>query len=187
MNDLSFSPLDRYFSELLAARSGLAGAAKERFQELVARVSKALEDGHSCLPLGQGEEQFLAANPLVSDGGRTPLVLHNHRLYLHRYFHYETRLAEQIRLMAAITLRSELDRIYGRRIFRGPGNRHQLAEGGGEGRASSGLNDHLRWAGDRQNNDDSEDSRPAAGDGRGPASPVGGPCRTHRQSGDAPE
>jgi exodeoxyribonuclease V alpha subunit len=109
MNDLSFSPLDRYFSELLAARSGLAGAAKERFQELVARVSKALEDGHSCLPLGQGEEQFLAANPLVSEGGRTPLVLHNHRLYLHRYFHYETRLAEKIRIMAAITLRPELD------------------------------------------------------------------------------
>ncbi|MFH0784590.1 MAG: exodeoxyribonuclease V subunit alpha [Pseudomonadota bacterium] len=104
MNDLSFSLLDRYFAEFLAGRSGLSGAAKDRFQELVARVSKSLEDGHSCLPLGEEEEGFLHGNPLVSDGGRAPLVLHNRRLYLHRYFHYETRLAGQIRNMAAITL-----------------------------------------------------------------------------------
>ncbi len=104
MNDLSFSLLDRYFADFLAGRSGLSGGAKERFQELVARVSKALEDGHSCLPLDKEEESFLRDNPLVSDGGRTPLVLHNRRLYLHRYYHYETRLAEQISNMAAITL-----------------------------------------------------------------------------------
>jgi exodeoxyribonuclease V alpha subunit len=39
---------------------------------------------------------------LVSDGGQTPLVLHNGRLYLHRYFHYETRLAEQVSAMASV-------------------------------------------------------------------------------------
>ncbi len=109
MSELSFSPLDRYFAEFLAGRSGLAGAAKERFQELVARVSGALADGHSCLPVSEAEERFLSANPLVSDAGRTPLILNNHRLYLHRYFHYETRLAGQIRQMAAITLALKMD------------------------------------------------------------------------------
>ena len=109
MNDLSFSFLDRYFAEFLAGRSGLTGAAKERFQELVAKVSGALENGHSCLPTSEGDERFLFASPLVSDGGPTPLILHNHRLYLHRYFHYETRLAKQIRGVAAITLAPELD------------------------------------------------------------------------------
>ncbi|MBU1567208.1 MAG: exodeoxyribonuclease V subunit alpha [Proteobacteria bacterium] len=109
MIDQGSSALDYYFAEFLADRSGLGGTAKGRFQDLVARVSKALEDGHSCLLLSEGEEQFLRVNPLVSDGGRTPLVVHNHRLYLHRYFYYETRLAEQIKVMAAITLAPELE------------------------------------------------------------------------------
>lgn len=109
MNDLNIFSLDHYFAEFLAGRSGLSGAAKERFQELVTRVSRALEEGHSCLSVSEAEERFLSVNFLVSNGGQTPLVLHNHRLYLHRYFHYETRLAEQIRIMAAITLAPELD------------------------------------------------------------------------------
>lgn len=109
MNDLNFPSLDRYFAEFLAARSGLSGAAKERFQELVARVSGALEEGHSCLSVSEGDERFLSVSSLVSGGGPTPLVIYNHRLYLHRYFHYETRLAEQIRIMAAITMAPELD------------------------------------------------------------------------------
>ncbi len=109
MNDLNISSLDQYFAEFLAGRSGLTGAAKERFQQLVARVSRALEEGHSCLPVSEGDERFFSANFLVSNGGQTPLVIHNHRLYLHRYFHYETRLAEQIRIMAAITLTPDLD------------------------------------------------------------------------------
>ncbi len=109
MSEPNFSFLDRYFAEFLAGRSGLSGAAQERFQELVARVSGALKDGHSCLLVSEGDELFLSANSMVSDGGQTPLILHNHRLYLHRYFHYETRLAVQIRGMAAITLTPDLD------------------------------------------------------------------------------
>ncbi len=121
MNDQHFSFLDRYFAEFLAGRSGLSGVAKERFQELVARVSEALEDGHSCLPVSEAEEQYLSANPLVSDGGHTPLILDNHRLYLHRYFHYEIRLAEQIRIMAAITLSPTLDEQLINAYFEDPG------------------------------------------------------------------
>ncbi len=103
MSDQPFSSLDSHFAGFLADRSGLAGAAKERFRELAGRVSGALLAGHSCLPLSASDQEFLAANHLVSDGGRTPLVLHNGRLYLHRYYHYETRLAAQIRAMATIT------------------------------------------------------------------------------------
>ena len=104
MTEQNFSLLDRHFAEFLAGRSGLSGEAKERFFELAARVSLALEAGHSCLPLTAAEEELLDGNPLVSDGGRTPLVLHNGRLYLHRYYHYETRLAGQIKAMAGMTL-----------------------------------------------------------------------------------
>ncbi len=103
MSEQAFSSLDIHFAGFLAGRSGLSGTAKNQFQELVGRVSAALEAGHSCLPLTDSEIRFLAGNLLVSDGGRTPLVLHNGRLYLHRYYRYETRLAAQIRAMAAIT------------------------------------------------------------------------------------
>lgn len=121
MIDLNISLLDRYFAQFLADRSGLSGAAKERFMDLVARVSKALEEGHSCLPVGEGEERFLADSPLVSGGGQTPLIVHNHRLYLHRYFHYETRLAEQIRRLAAIRLGSVLTEVQIDAYFDAPG------------------------------------------------------------------
>jgi len=98
------SSLDSYFSKFLAARSGLSGAAREDFRELVARVVRALEEGHSCLPLSVEERKALGANPLVSDGAATPLVVYGNRLYLQRYFRYESRLAQQIKEMANITL-----------------------------------------------------------------------------------
>ena len=100
---LRHSSLDGYFSEFLAARSGLSGAAREGFCELVARVVRALEEGHSCLPLSVEERTALRANPLVSDGDATPLVVYKQRLYLQRYFRYERRLAEQIKEMATIS------------------------------------------------------------------------------------
>ncbi len=101
VSESGLSLLDRYFAEFLAERSGLAGPARERFRELAGRVSQALLAGHSCLALTGEEARFLRLSPLVSDGGTSPLVLHNRRLYLHRYYRYETRLAEQIRAMAA--------------------------------------------------------------------------------------
>jgi exodeoxyribonuclease V alpha subunit len=109
MNDPDFFALDRYFARFLTDHCGLAGAAKENFQAIVVRVCKALEDGHSCLPVDEEEVRLLACSPMVSDGGRTPLVLHAGRLYLHRYFHYETRLAAQIKTMAAITFPLQLN------------------------------------------------------------------------------
>ncbi len=96
--------LDLYFSKFLAERSGLAGVEKEKFQQLVGAVTASLEAGHSCLPVTAAEARLLETLHLVSGGGTTPLVLHNGKLYLHRYFHYETRLAEQISDMATITL-----------------------------------------------------------------------------------
>jgi exodeoxyribonuclease V alpha subunit len=101
VNEAGLSPLDRAFAEFLAERSGLTGPAGERFRDLAGRVSQALLAGHSCLAVTGEQERFLGLSPLVSNGGATPLVLHGGRLYLHRYYRYETRLAEQIRAMAA--------------------------------------------------------------------------------------
>ncbi len=104
MTDHGSTLLDFYFSRFLAERCGLAGVEKEKFRQLVGTLTASQEAGHSCLPVTEAEALLLENLHLVSDGNKTPLVLHNRKLYLHRYFHYETRLAEQISKMAEVTL-----------------------------------------------------------------------------------
>lgn len=80
-------------------------------------LSKRLSEGHICLDLdaslldemnelalSQGKKEFsflpdCLSSQLVSPGNkdRKPFVLHNGKLYLHRYFHYETLVLEKIR------------------------------------------------------------------------------------------
>jgi len=103
MSEQGFNLLDFHFARFLADRSGLSGADKENFKQLVRALTTSLEAGHSCLPVSEEDARLLKSLHLVSDGGQTPLVLHKQRLYLHRYFRYETRLAGQINTMAAVS------------------------------------------------------------------------------------
>ncbi|MEK6202188.1 MAG: exodeoxyribonuclease V subunit alpha [Desulfobulbaceae bacterium] len=115
-----FSLLDQQFARFMARRSGLKGATRDRFELLINRLSAALADGHSCLLLTSEEEQFLSGTDsgLISQEIKTPLVLWHNRLYLQRYYHYELRLAGQIKAMAQIEYslpecRAELDACFG--------------------------------------------------------------------------
>ena len=101
--DQQYSLLDIYFAGFLAARSGLAGQEKLTFENLVRDLSASLAAGHSCLPVDRQEQGLLAGTGLVSAGGLSPLVLFHDRLYLHRYFTYEARLAAQIMVLAQQT------------------------------------------------------------------------------------
>jgi len=100
---LTYSLLDSHFAAFLAARCGLAGQRRQIFEDLVRDLSASMAAGHSCLPVSPHQEEILAGTSLVSGGEKTPLVVHNGRLYLHRYFTYESRLAAQIREMAGLT------------------------------------------------------------------------------------
>src|SRR4051812_4967270 len=79
-------------------------------------VSKKLSEGHICInledaasqlvdtPYDQGEwrridPSQLKEEPLVTvkDGPKQPFVLHNDRLYLQRYFYYETAILQRIK------------------------------------------------------------------------------------------
>ena len=88
--------LDRHFADFLTARSGLNGENASVFQRIVAGLSAAMAAGHVCLLVSEEEAEVLHQSPLVSAGALTPLVLHGRRLYLHRYFTYEHRLAAQL-------------------------------------------------------------------------------------------
>jgi ATP-dependent exoDNAse (exonuclease V) alpha subunit len=96
--------LDRHFAAFLTARSGLGGEDAAIFRRLVTEISAAMAAGHVCLPVASEEAGVLRQSPLVSDGGPTPLVLvpaqRGGRLYLHRYYLYEQRLATQLLALA---------------------------------------------------------------------------------------
>lgn len=111
-----FSNFDRYFAERLAA---IVQGANQEVLFGAALASRAIVHGHVCVDLANLTGSKLTAaddtsselsipqseiltkklreSPLVGDGTRkTPLVLQKDRLYLHRYWQYENRLAEQL-------------------------------------------------------------------------------------------
>src|SRR4051794_41049181 len=79
-------------------------------------VSKKLSEGHICIDVQNAAAQLvdtpyhlddgrsisaaqLKEEPLVTvkGGPKQPFVLHNDRMYLQRYFHYETSIVERIK------------------------------------------------------------------------------------------
>jgi exodeoxyribonuclease V alpha subunit len=101
--------------ELALADWALRHGAGAPVAVALAACARAVADGHSCLDLGRelpaivGENpicdrqelvKHLAESDLVGQPGHArPLILDDHRLYLQRYWAYETRLAERLRAM----------------------------------------------------------------------------------------
>ncbi len=104
MNPSSFSLLNHQFARFLTRLSGLTGEPAQKFFGLIVRLSAALSAGDSCLVLTKDEEAVArSGNGLASETGHSPLVIWRARLYLQRYFRYETRLARQIKALATAT------------------------------------------------------------------------------------
>lgn len=100
---LDDSLLAKHFSHFLAGISGLFGERKRHFQQLVSSLVAQLEMGSSCIEVGTEDIRLLEQTKVVtvvSDINifpHTPLVLHGKKLYLQRYFVYESRLASQLK------------------------------------------------------------------------------------------
>ena len=94
--------LEMHLARFLAARSHLTGEEKIKFHDLVLRLGEVMGEGHTCLEVSQAEEIFLRGVRLVGnqDDRELPLILFRGRLYLQKYFLYESRLAAKLRLMA---------------------------------------------------------------------------------------
>ena len=103
-----------------------------------ALASRAADEGHVCIdlsaaagcahfddawtapPLAQWRTQLLAGGTAGCGGDMRPLVLEDDRLYLHRYWRYEERLAADLAMRAAlrprvdaIALAAGLERLFG--------------------------------------------------------------------------
>ncbi len=103
----SLSRLDRAFASFLSNRTTLENSGKQVLESLLAMLSLKLHQGHSCIEIDESEKSLLLASRLVAEFPRQPphaypLVIEQNRLYLQRYWHYEDRLAKQIKELARI-------------------------------------------------------------------------------------
>ena len=106
-----FSRLDLAFARFLSERTAFDPLQKQAFERLVMAVSYEQSQGHSCIRLdAEGRALVLASrlavSPTHADAGVSatalPLVVEQDRLYLHRYWFYEHRLAMQITAMTKV-------------------------------------------------------------------------------------
>ena len=91
-----FEPLDRQLADLLA------GGEPEDVRRQVLQLSAAVREGHVCLPLSSPMLESMRQCPAVGGPGEDkPLILDTAgRLYFHRYWHYESRLAHRLQEQA---------------------------------------------------------------------------------------
>ena len=94
--EFASSSLDQAFSRFLTDRTNLNEVQKQRFYAIVEQLSFQQNHGHSCILIDADNQDLLMASGMVSENSRTPLILESNRLYLHRYWSYECRLAEQV-------------------------------------------------------------------------------------------
>jgi len=95
-DDRQYSRLDFGFARFMAERVNFSGEQKSRLENLLLELSAQQSAGHSCLLLGDEDQALIAESGLASENKLTPLILEQNRLYLHRYWTYEQRLAKQL-------------------------------------------------------------------------------------------
>ena len=107
-----FSRLDTAFARFLGERTTFDPIQKQAFESLVMSVSYEQSQGHSCIRLDDEDRALVLASGLAvshsqaKTGERAttlPLVVEQDRLYLHRYWFYEHRLAMQIKAMTQLS------------------------------------------------------------------------------------
>lgn len=88
----AFEPLDRQLADLLA------GDEAKEIHRQVMLLSAAVREGHVCLPVPSALHPSMRASQAVGEpGAAKPLILDAEgRLYFHRYWRYESRLAQRL-------------------------------------------------------------------------------------------
>ncbi|MGZ5031536.1 MAG: AAA family ATPase, partial [Methylobacter sp.] len=100
----SFSRLDIAFASFLSQRTSFDPLQKQAFEAIGMMASYEQNQGHSCIKIDDNARALLLASGLVAatpdnQSKPLPLVIEQDRLYLHRYWNYENRLAMQIKTM----------------------------------------------------------------------------------------
>ena len=114
----SFSRLDVAFARFLSERSLLDSFQKQVFENLVMSLSFEQSRGHCCIQIDNEANALILASGLALTDANShnttttlPLVIEQDRLYLHRYWYYENRLAQQLTKMTQLNVSNELKNI----------------------------------------------------------------------------
>lgn len=91
-----YSRLDYGFAQFMLERSKLAGDSAADFYKLLLNLSANQAAGHNCMLISAQQQSICMASGLSSYDQVTPLIVNKNRLYLHRYWFYEQRLAKQL-------------------------------------------------------------------------------------------
>jgi len=95
-DEISLSPLDYAFARFITQLSVLDAENAKQFNSIIAQLSYAQSQGHSCIELGTADQRLVLVSGMADDAGKCPLVLENQYLYLQRYWSYECQLAKKI-------------------------------------------------------------------------------------------
>jgi len=109
-----FSQLDMSFARFLSDRSLLDSSQKQTFENLVMSLSFEQSQGHSCIQIDEEAKTLVIASGLAlidtnnhEITTKLPLIIEQDRLYLHRYWFYESRLAQQLTKMTLLNVSRE--------------------------------------------------------------------------------
>ena len=118
-----YTRLDQAFARFLSQRSKFENVKLKSLEYLLARLSQQQHQGHNCIEISETEKELILNSGLATDSTATfpltfPLIIEQNRLYLHRYWFYEDRLAQQIERLSHISFTAEkvdnlLDRYFG--------------------------------------------------------------------------
>jgi len=115
LNEITLSRLDYAFARFLTQRSGLKDEQVKQFEAIVAKLSYAQSQGHSCFQLSEEELTVVLGSGMADGTGTLPLVLEGNQLYLQRYWSYECQLAKKlVSLMGADSLLSSSLEVFDR-------------------------------------------------------------------------
>ncbi len=99
----TFSRLDMVFARFLSERSLLDSNQKQAFENIVMSLSFEQSQGHSCIQIDDEAKTLIIESGLALKDTNShdttttlPLAIEQDRLYLHRYWLYESRLAQQL-------------------------------------------------------------------------------------------
>ena len=95
-DEITLSRLDYAFSRFLTQKSILDTKKAKQFKSIIAQLSYALSQGHSCLEIGKTDQSLVMESGVADDAGKLPVVLENNKLYLQRYWSYECQLANKV-------------------------------------------------------------------------------------------
>ncbi|MEQ1484344.1 exodeoxyribonuclease V subunit alpha [Methyloglobulus sp.] len=103
--DEIYSRLDLAFARFLSQRATLDATRKKALETLLATLSQQQHQGHNCIEISDVDKIVLLDSGLAGEHPTNTsqaysLVIEQNRLYLHRYWSYENRLAKQIKLIA---------------------------------------------------------------------------------------